>query len=225
MGNWPEPARNYPITQKEVADLAFETAVWEENGLVHIAGLDEAGRGAVAGPVVAAAVILPLSAPERLKLLVGVHDSKQLTPKKRDGLYELILEHALAYGIGRVSAEEIDRIGILPANVQAMEMAVGQLKPAADYLLLDGRIRLKNVPLPQQSIIKGDQKSLSIAAASILAKVSRDREMVALDGEYPAYGFVRHKGYCTREHELALLTHGPSPVHRHSFAPIRRPML
>lgn len=208
-----------------MANLEFEAAVREQTGFTHIAGLDEVGRGAVAGPVVAAAVILPLLSPERLKHLVGVHDSKQLTPKKRDSLYELILEHALAYGIGRVSAAEIDRIGILPANVQAMQQAVAQLKPAADYLLLDGRMRLKNVPLPQLSIIKGDQKSLSIAAASILAKVSRDREMVALDKAYPAYGFIRHKGYCTREHEVALAVHGPSPIHRHTFAPIRQPML
>lgn len=208
-----------------MADLVFETAVQNQTGLYHIAGLDEAGRGAIAGPVVAAAVILPLQMPERLKYLTAVNDSKQLTPKKREILYDLIVEHALAYGIGRTSADVIDKIGILPANVRAMQEAVEQLKPAAEYLLLDGRMRLKNIPIPQQSIIKGDQKSLSIAAASILAKVSRDREMIALHGQYPDYDFARHKGYCTRDHELALEQFGPSPIHRYTFAPIRRPFL
>lgn len=208
-----------------MADLAFETAVQNQTGLYHIAGLDEAGRGAIAGPVVAAAVILPLRVPERLQQLSAVHDSKLLTPKKREALYDLIMEYALAYGVGRTPADVIDKIGILPANVLAMQLALEQLEPAAEYLLLDGRMRLKNVPLPQQSIIKGDQKSLSIAAASILAKVSRDREMVALHGQYPDYNFARHKGYCTRAHESALEQHGPSPIHRHTFAPIRRPFL
>lgn len=208
-----------------MANLEFETTVQDQTGLVHIAGLDEAGRGALAGPVVAAAVILPLLVPDRLRLLSAVNDSKQLTPKQRDKLYDLILEHALAYGVGRVAAPDIDRFGIIPANIQAMQQALKQLKTPADYLLIDGRMRLKNVPLPQQAIIKGDQKSLSIAAASILAKVSRDREMVSLDKVYPAYGFVRHKGYCTREHEAALTVYGPSPIHRHTFAPIRRPLL
>jgi ribonuclease HII len=208
-----------------VATLEFETAVQKQTGFVYIAGLDEAGRGAVAGPIVAAAVILPLGNPARLAHLSAVHDSKQLTSRQRDRLYDLILEHALAYGIGRVSAGEIDRIGILPANIQAMQQAVAQLKQPAEYLLLDGRMRLKNIPLPQQSIIRGDQKSLSIAAASILAKVSRDREMIAFDKEYPIYGFSRHKGYCTRDHEAALALHGPCPIHRQTFAPIRQPFL
>jgi ribonuclease HII len=163
--------------------------------------------------------------PERLKQLSAVNDSKQLSAKMRARLFDLILEYALAYGIGRSSAEIIDEIGIIPANVAAMEQALEQFQTPAEYLLLDGRMRLKNVPLPQQSIIKGDQKSLSIAAASILAKVSRDREMVRLGSQYPLYGFDRHKGYCTRLHESTLEEHGPCPVHRHSFAPIRRPFL
>ncbi len=208
-----------------MANLDIETAVLQETGLFHIAGLDEAGRGAIAGPVVAAAVILPLQAPERLKPLSAVHDSKQLTAKKRASLYDLILEHALAYGIGRSPAEAIDQIGIIPANVQAMQQALEQLTIPAQYLLLDGRMRLKNIPLPQQSIIKGDQKSLSIAAASILAKVSRDREMIAFDSQYPLYGFAKHKGYCTKAHEATLQAHGPCPIHRHTFAPIRKPFL
>lgn len=208
-----------------MANLDFETAVHLQTGLIHIAGLDEAGRGAIAGPVVAAAVILPLHDPERLQLLSAVNDSKLLTPKKRDEFFDLIMEHALAYGIGQVSAGIIDDIGILPANAQAMQQALAQLGPPAKYLLIDGRMRLKNVPLPQQSIIKGDQKSLSIAAASILAKVSRDRHMIAMHGRYPHYDFARHKGYCTRSHESALALHGPSPIHRHTFAPIRQPFL
>jgi ribonuclease HII len=206
-----------------VATLEIETAVLQQTGLYHIAGLDEAGRGAIAGPVVAAAVILPLQTPERLKLLSAVHDSKQLSAKKRAYLFDLIIEHALAYGIGRSPAQDIDQIGIIPANIQAMQQALTQLKTAPEYLLLDGRMRLKNIPLPQQSIIKGDQKSLSIAAASILAKVSRDREMIALDEHYPVFGFAQHKGYCTRKHEAALEQYGPCPIHRHTFAPIRRP--
>lgn len=208
-----------------MANLDFETAVLNQTGLIHIAGLDEAGRGAIAGPVVAAAVILPLDLPGKLALLSGVNDSKQLTAKKRDSLFDLIIEHALAYGIGSSSAGDIDQIGIIPANVQAMQQALVQLQTPAQYLLLDGRMRLKNVPLPQQSIIKGDQKSLSIAAASILAKVSRDREMVALDERYPVFGFAQHKGYCTRQHESALEKYGPCPIHRQTFAPIRQPFL
>lgn len=208
-----------------MANLEFETAVQNQTGLLHIAGLDEAGRGAIAGPVVAAAVILPLHDLERLQLLSAVNDSKLLTPKKRDEFFDLIIEHALAYGIGQVSANIIDDIGIIPANAQAMQQALSQLAPPARYLLIDGRMRLKNVPLPQQSIIKGDQKSLSIAAASILAKVSRDRHMVALHSQYPHYDFARHKGYCTRAHESALQQHGPTPIHRHTFAPIRQPFL
>jgi ribonuclease HII len=208
-----------------VANLEFETAVHHKTGLIHIAGLDEAGRGAIAGPVVAAAVILPLNDLQRLQLLSAVNDSKLLTPKKREAFFDLIIEHALAYGIGQVSADTIDDIGILPANAQAMQQALAQIDPPARYLLIDGRMRLKNVPIPQQSIIKGDQKSLSIAAASILAKVSRDRHMIALHGQYPDYDFARHKGYCTRAHESALALHGPSPIHRHSFAPIRQPFI
>lgn len=208
-----------------MADLEFETAIHDQTGLIHIAGLDEAGRGAIAGPVVAAAVILPLHFPKRLKMLADVNDSKLLTPRKREGLYELIVEHALAYGIGRMPAEVIDQVGIIPANALAMRQALSQLEPPPDYLLIDGRMRLKTLSTPQHSIIRGDQKSLSIAAASILAKVSRDREMAALDSRFPAYGFARHKGYCTRDHEFALTTHGPSPIHRYTFAPIRQPFL
>jgi ribonuclease HII len=205
--------------------LDLERCIRQETGLSHIAGLDEAGRGAIAGPVVAAAVILPLDQLDIASRLQGVNDSKQLSAGQRERFFDLICRHALAYGIGHSSEADIDRLGIIPANAQAMRRALAQLKPAADYLLLDGRMKLKTVPLAQQSIIRGDQISLSIAAASILAKVSRDREMVALDAAYPGYGFSRHKGYCTRFHEAALAECGPCPAHRQTFAPIRQPLL
>lgn len=205
--------------------LELEQAIRAETGLRYIAGLDEAGRGAVAGPVVAAAVILPLDDAPRLKELEAVNDSKQLTARKRELLYDLICTHALAYGIGSTPAAAIDEIGILPANAQAMEAALGLLAPAGEYLLIDGRMKLRNLSLPQQSVIRGDSLSLSIAAASILAKVSRDRHMIVLEQEYPDYGFAQHKGYCTRAHVAALETYGPCRIHRHSFAPIRPSLL
>lgn len=205
--------------------LELELAVREETGASYVVGVDEAGRGAVAGPVVAAAVILPLDAPERLQHLDAVNDSKQLTPQKREALFALIVEHALAYGIGSTPAAAIDEMGILPANAQAMKAALRQLDPPGDYLLIDGRMRLQGIALPQRAVIRGDSLSLSIAAASILAKVARDRHMIDQDGRYPLYGFARHKGYCTAQHVAALEEHGPCPIHRHSFAPIRRGLL
>lgn len=205
--------------------LELEWTAREESGVRYIVGVDEAGRGAVAGPVVAAAVILPLDAPERLQYLDGVNDSKQMTPPKRDALYDLIVEHALAYGIGSTPAAAIDEMGILPANARAMKTALQKLEPAGEYLLIDGRMRLQGIALPQRPVIRGDSLSLSIAAASILAKVTRDRHMIEQDAHYPQYGFARHKGYCTSQHVTALEQHGPCPIHRHSFAPIRRGLL
>ncbi|MCB8985617.1 MAG: ribonuclease HII [Ardenticatenaceae bacterium] len=208
-----------------MATLEFETAVLASTPYRHIAGLDEAGRGALAGPVVAAAVILPLDNPEALEALREVNDSKQLTAKKRELLFGLITQHALAYGVGLEPAEVIDAIGILPATKQAMCTAVAQLTPGAEYLLIDGRIRLKTLPLPQQAIIRGDALSLSIAAASILAKVTRDRLMIALDPDFLPYGFARHKGYGTAMHLKALAKLGPTPHHRYSFAPLRQKLV
>ena len=208
-----------------MASLEFETAVFTQTSLPHIAGLDEAGRGALAGPVVAAAVILPLNNPDALAHLHEVNDSKQLSAKKREAMFSLITEHALAFGIGQEPADVIDEIGIIAATKRAMITAVSQLTPPAQYLLIDGRIRLKNSPLPQQSIIRGDSKSLSIAAASILAKVTRDRLMIELDAHYLPYGFAQHKGYGTEQHRSAIEKYGPAPVHRYSFAPIRKPLL
>lgn len=205
--------------------LDLELALREETGLGAIAGLDEAGRGAIAGPVVAAAVILPLDDADRLAHLSGVADSKQLTPQRREELYEQIVAHALAYGIAATSATAIDEMGILPANMQAMRAALARLQLSAEFLLVDGPLRLRQVVTPQKTVVRGDATCLSIAAASILAKVTRDRYMVALHERYPQYGFARHKGYCTRQHVAALEAHGPCPEHRHSFAPICRRLL
>ena len=207
-----------------MANLALETAVSQQHHFTLIAGIDEAGRGALAGPVVAAAVILPLN--DQIEtLLDGVNDSKQLTAKKRESLFDLICQHALAYGIGQEAASVIDEIGILPANRLAMGTAVAQLNPAPQFLLIDGRIRLPQLNIPQKAIVRGDSQSLSIAAASILAKVTRDRFMCELDSQFPHYGFTQHKGYGTEQHRMAIAQRGPCPQHRHSFAPIRQPLL
>ncbi len=207
-----------------MVSLLLETAVYQQHNITHIAGIDEAGRGALAGPVVAAAVILPRQ--NNIKtILNGVNDSKQLSAKKRDLFYDLIIEHALAYGIGQQSASVIDEIGIMPANKLAMQTAVSQLIPTPDFLLIDGHIRLPQLNILQKAIVRGDSKSLSIAAASILAKVTRDRLMITLDKQRPRYGFAQHKGYGTQQHRDAIAQHGPCSQHRHSFAPIRQTLL
>lgn len=206
-------------------DLVLETAVFLQQHLLYIAGVDEAGRGALAGPVVAAAVILPLDDANLLTTLAGVNDSKQLTARQREALFTRITQCALAYGIGQEEAAVIDEIGIMPATKRAMQQAIAQLRPKAEFLLIDGRIRLQNNPLPQQAVVRGDGKSLSIAAASILAKVTRDQLMTGLDQLYPVYGFAQHKGYGTAGHLSALTIHGPCPLHRHTFAPMKRPLL
>jgi ribonuclease HII len=154
-----------------------------------------------------------------------VNDSKLLSAQKREQLYPLIIANALSFGIGSIPAVAIDDIGIIPATKLAMLAALEQLEPSAEYLLIDGRIRLKNVALRQQSIIRGDGKSLSIAAASILAKVTRDRIMIALESQYPEYGFARHKGYGTERHRAAITRLGPTPQHRMSFSPLSRRLL
>ncbi|MCL4264269.1 MAG: ribonuclease HII [Anaerolineae bacterium] len=204
-----------------MADLSIETAVLNQHGPLHIAGIDEAGRGALAGPVVAAAVFLPLDNPNALAQLAEVNDSKQLTPATRESLFSRITHHASAYAIALEPAEVIDEIGIVPATKRAMVTAVTQLPLPAQYLLIDGNIHLPTLNLPQQAIIRGDGRCLSIAAASILAKVTRDRLMVELDAIYPDYGFARHKGYGTAVHLHALAQHGPCPHHRYTFAPLK----
>lgn len=206
-------------------DMSVELALGAAGSGRLVAGIDEAGRGALAGPVVAGAVILPLDKPDALTALAGVDDSKRLSAAQRERLFTLIAEHALAWAVGQVPAPAIDAGGILPATREAMRLAVLSLPATPSFLLIDGRIRLPALPIPQQSLVRGDARCLSIAAASIMAKVTRDRLMVALDADYPGFGLARHKGYCTRQHEAALARIGPSIIHRHSFAPIRHTLL
>jgi len=199
-------------------DLEFEQYLWLQ-GIHSIAGLDEAGRGAWAGPVVAGAVILPQD-PKILDILKGVRDSKQLSPKRRASLSPVIQQYAAAWGVGESSAAEIDALGILPATRLAMQRALAALVENAQHLLIDA-LFLQDVDTPQTALIKGDQRSLSIAAASILAKTSRDAWMVACTEQYPRYEFARHKGYGTALHQKCLAEAGPCAIHRQSFAPIR----
>ena len=195
-------------------------------GYSFIAGVDEAGRGSLAGPVVAAAVILPLGIPFRfdpdecLACFEGVRDSKQLTARERDRLFEVIMQHAVAVGVGIGSVEMIDERNILQATKYAMREALAQLTIPPQALLLDA-IHLPGIELLQRSIIKGDALCLSIAAASIIAKVTRDRMMIQMHEHFPAYGFAQHKGYGTEYHLVALREHGATPHHRRSFAPVR----
>lgn len=182
-----------------------------EQGFTAVCGIDEAGRGPLAGPVYAAAVILP----DGLEI-PGLNDSKKLTEKKREALFEEICEKAIAYGIGCASEQEIDEINILQATYLAMRRAVEQLSVPADYALVDGN-RMPPLAIPGETVVKGDAKSASIAAASILAKVSRDRVMLLMDPVYPQYQFAKHKGYGTKVHREALLTYGPCPIHRKTF--------
>jgi len=186
-----------------------------------MAGMDEAGRGAWAGPVVAAAVILPVDRPDLLPLLRGVNDSKKLTARQRERLGPQIESLAVAAGVGAASAAEIDRLGIVPATRLAMQRAVAALDPAPEALLVDAVDLTRLVPLPQHALCYGDAISLSIAAASILAKVNRDRLMARLEAHYPGYGFARHKGYGTAVHQAALKRLGASDIHRQSFAPVK----
>ena len=182
-----------------------------EQGYTAVCGVDEAGRGPLAGPVCAAAVILPAGL-----VIEGVNDSKKLSEKKREELFPVICEKALAYGIGWADEREIDEINILQATCRAMKRAVESLPLTADYALIDGN-RMPPLAIPGTTIVKGDALSMSIAAASILAKVSRDRVMVQFSREYPQYGFEQHKGYGTAAHVQALREYGPCPLHRQSF--------
>lgn len=184
-------------------------------GYRHVAGVDEAGRGPLAGPVVAAAVILHPGRP-----IAGVNDSKKLSERQREQLFEQIMANALSVGIGSAPPETIDRINILQATRLAMLEAVNQLSPRPDTLLIDGITPIDS-PLPQQTIKQGDSRSASIAAASIIAKVTRDRLMLEYDQCYPQYGFARHKGYGSAAHLAALQQHGPCPIHRTSFGGVR----
>lgn len=203
---------------KTVPDLSLETALWGA-GLEMLAGLDEAGRGAWAGPLVAAVVVLPPRRPEIAKALWGVRDSKQLTPHQREHWERCIREVALAVATGTVSAADVDERGVLGATRLAMGRALEGLAQQLDLLLID-HLRLPEVELPQAGIPAGDSQVLSIAAASVVAKVARDRMMVDLAQSYPGYGFETHKGYGTRQHQAALRRLGPCAMHRHSFRPV-----
>lgn len=180
-------------------------------GFAAVCGIDEAGRGPLAGPVVAAAVILP----EGIEL-PGVNDSKKLTEKKREALFDFVKENALAYGIGQASEQEIDDINILQATFLAMRRAVEALQIPADFALVDGN-RIQGLEIPAETVIGGDGKVLSIAAASILAKVTRDRYMREMAQTYPEYGFEKHKGYGTKAHYAAIEQYGICPLHRKTF--------
>ncbi len=188
-------------------------------GYRRIAGIDEAGRGPLAGPVVAATVVLPVRC-----RLSGIDDSKQLSEGERARLYAAILEHAVGMGVGSADVGEIDRLNILEATKLAMRRAIDQLAPPPDYLLIDA-VTLPGIAIPQRPIIKGDSLSLSIAAASIIAKVTRDRLMAEYHDMFPEYDFLSHKGYGTREHLQRLARHGPCSIHRRTFTPVHEAIL
>ena len=206
--------KKYEKHQQELARLeeilTYERGLWEA-GYDLVAGIDEVGRGPLAGPVVAAAVILPKECK-----IEGVNDSKKLSAKKREELYDIILEKAVSYGIGVVSNERIDEINILQATYEAMREALSQLKPKAEYILADA-VTIPMVSTPQRGIIKGDAKSMSIGAASIVAKVYRDRMMEAYEEVYPGYGFASNKGYGAAEHIEGIRKQGITPIHRKTF--------
>ena len=200
-----------PVPVSSAPTLDLEQDLWRQ-GHRHVAGLDEAGRGCLAGPVVAGAVILPEGV-----MIPGVNDSKKLLAAKREDVFEAICEHALAVGVGICSPEQIDALNILWAAMEAMRRAATDLTPTPDFLLIDGNRCFPDSPWPYQTVIKGDAQSHSIAAASIVAKVTRDRLMHLLHEEFPAYGWADNVGYPTKAHYAALAVHGPTPYHRRSF--------
>lgn len=188
----------------------YENKIYEK-GYSAVCGCDEAGRGPLCGPVVAAAVILPKDT-----VIEGLDDSKKLTEKKREKLFDIIKEKAIAYAIAEATPEEIDEINILNASMLAMRRAVDKLGIKADFALIDGNCS-RGFEIPTETVVKGDSKSYSIAAASILAKVTRDRGCAELDKMYPMYGIAKHKGYPTKDHMEAVRKYGPSPIHRKTF--------
>ena len=202
--------------------LAFERELWQQ-GLTRIAGVDEVGCGPLAGPVVAAAVVFPCEwlksgLPGKLR---GLNDSKQLTEEQRENYFAILTSHAeIRHAIASVDVETIDQINILQAAHRAMNQALEQLQPGPEHVLVDGR-PVKTLRFPHTALVKGDARSYTIAAASVLAKVTRDRMMVRFGQLYPGYGFAEHKGYGTPQHLAALSKHGPCPIHRRSFAPLR----
>ena len=210
------------MARAAINQFEFESNLWA-SGLSRIAGVDEAGRGPLAGPVVAAAVILPphwreSGLPAALR---GLNDSKQLTESRREEFFAVLTAlPEIAYGIAAVESAMIDHINILQATHRAMNEALAQLQPAPEHALVDGN-PVKSLRFPQTAIVKGDARSFSIAAASVLAKVTRDRMAADWDRKWPAYGFAVHKGYGTPQHLAAIREHGPCPIHRRSFAPLK----
>jgi ribonuclease HII len=211
---WEKKRENDRLLKEKYLEMTCYERRAMESGYSFIAGIDEAGRGPLAGPVVAAAAILH---PDFF--LPGLDDSKKLSAKKRDEYEEIIKREALGYSIAIINPEEIDKINIYQASIKAMKMAISSLMPVPDYLLVDA-VKL-DTPFTSEAIIKGDAKSVSIAAASILAKTARDRLMKELSKEYPQYGFDSHMGYGTKEHLLAIEKFGITPIHRKTFAPVK----
>lgn len=201
-----------PEEEKERLEKMYEIErAKTDEGYKFVCGVDEAGRGPLAGPVYAAAVILPAG-----EYIPGLNDSKKLSEKRREELFDIIKEKAIAYSIARVDEKRIDEINILNADFEAMIKAVDTLSVSADYALVDGNI-IRGMKIPCETVVKGDSKSASIAAASILAKVSRDSFMMEMAKKYPEYGFEKHKGYGTAAHNKAILEYGPCEIHRRSF--------
>ncbi len=199
-------------------DLTYEFELLAD-GCSTLAGLDEAGRGAWAGPVVAAAVVLPLDRPDLAESLAGVRDSKQMTPNQRELWASAIRQIALGIGVGVTSSKEVDQWGLISATREAMARALVDLGKQPEHLLID-HLTLPDIPLPQTVLTRGDSRVLSIASASVIAKVARDQMMVDLDERHPGYGFARHKGYGTPQHRAALTHLGPCPSHRFSYTPV-----
>lgn len=210
---WPPRA----VIRRSAGLRTLESALYRV-GLGPVAGVDEVGRGACAGPLVVAACVL---GPNRLESLGALNDSKKLTAKTREGLYPLIRRYALAHHVVFISAAEVDRHGVHAANIEGMRRAVAGLSVRPEYVLSDG-FRVPGLPMPSLPVIGGDAAAACIAAASVLAKVSRDRLMVAMDAEHPGYGFAAHKGYCTAAHGAALAQRGPCSQHRTSFVNVAR---
>jgi len=210
------------VSARGINRFEFEMALWRA-GCHRVAGVDEAGRGPLAGPVVAAAVVFPAAWAETglPGALTGLNDSKQLSEARREAYFEVLVQHpGVQFGIAVIAAEEIDRINILQATHRAMNEALARLDPAPGHALVDGT-RVKSLRFPQTPIVKGDARSYSVAAASVLAKVTRDRLAAEWDARWPEYGFGEHKGYGTPQHLEAIRKYGPCPIHRRSFAPLK----
>ena len=200
-------------------DLTYECELWGK-GFHIVAGVDEAGRGALAGPVAAGAVVLPNDLPDLAEQLAGVNDSKLMSPETREIKAAVIKAVALSWGVGFAAAVEIDRIGILPATYLAVKRALLQLKLDLEHILVDF-FALPDIDIPQTPLVKGDARCLSIAAASVLAKTERDKLLIAMDGEFPGYHLASNKGYATEEHRHAIVQLGPCEQHRKTFSPVK----